>query len=251
MLRSLGCSDAEMEREIQETRERRYVHSAGDTPIHLTTFTMVQEYLTDHWYGMIGRITREAAPVASRMTGRVKQRETLHAMWYRDMTAIQVEANPRLLPHIGEAIVHFQMPGNVLLPSLQAQVPRWLSVAQTDLDEMVRGLIRVLEAALPDTRSAGALVMEVASAKGMRLGPLSARHVNAALRRLGGPGYGLIGEALLDRAGLGYLFRDAEQPSQWGRGDAMIGRVRGVLREWVGSQIDLRMGFPVIPEEPA
>ena len=251
MLRSLGFSDAEMDREMLETQERRYVHGAGDTPIHLTTYAMLQEYLTDHWYGMIGRLTRETSPIAARMTGRVKQRETLHAMWYRDMTALQLEANPRLLPHIGEAIVHFQMPGNVLLPSLQAQVPRWLSVAQTDLDEMVRGLVRVLESTLPDTRSAGALVMEVATAKGMRMGPFSAKQVNAALRRLGGPGYGLIGEALLDRAGLGYLFRDAAEPDSSGPGDAVVGRLRSVMRGWVGSQIDMRMGFPDIPEAPA
>lgn len=247
MLRSLGFSEAELDREMRETQERRYTHGAGDTPVHLTAYAMVQEYLTDHWHGLIAQLTRTTAPAASRMAGRVKQRETLHAIWYRDMTALQVEANPQLLPHIAEAIVHFQMPGTVLLPELEAQVPRWLTAAEVDLDEMVRGLIRLIESALPDTRSAGALLMEVAAAKGMRLGPLPAAQVNAALRRLGGPGYGLIGEALLERAGLGYLYRQGDRPGKWGQGDGPAGRLRALLREWVASQIDLRMGFPAMP----
>ena len=251
MLHSLGFSDSELEQEIEETRARPYEHSAGDTPAHLTAYAMVQEYLTDHWHGLISRLTHEAAPVASRMAARVKQRETLHAMWYRDMTALQVEANPALLAHVAEAIVHFKMPGAVLLPELEANVPHWMSASQVDLDELVRGLIRLVESALPDTRSAGALLMEVASGKGMRLGPLSAGQVNGALKRLGGPGYGLIGEALLERAGLGYLYRRAERPSQWGRGDAITGRLRAMLRDWVASQIDLRMGIPAIPESSA
>jgi len=248
MLRSLGFSDAEMDREMRETQEQIYVHGAGDTPAHITAYAMIQEYLTDHWHGLIGTLTREAAPVASKMASRVKQRETLHAMWYRDMTAMQVEADPSLLSHVAEAVVHFHMPGKIILPELEEHVPHLLSVARADLDELVRGLIRLVESLLPDTRSAGALLMEVASAKGMRFGPVSAGQVHAALGRLGGPGYGLIGEALLDRAGLSYLYRKSDTASRWGQGDPFTGRLRAMLREWVASQIDLRLGFPVMPD---
>ena len=179
----------------------------------------------------------------------MKQRETLHAIWYRDMTAVQVEANPQLLPHMAEAIAHFHMPGKVLLPELEAQVPHWLTASRADLDELVRGLIRMIESALPDTRSAGALLMEVAAAKRMRLGPLGAAQVNAALGRLGGPGYGLIGEALLERAGLGYLYRGSGRDGERTGVPRPTERLRALLRGWVASQIDLRMGFPAMPEQ--
>lgn len=248
MLRSLGFSDAELDREMRETQERRYVHGAGDTPTHITAYAMIQEYLTDHWHGLIGSLTRQAAPVASRMASRVKQRETLHAIWYRDMTAMQVEANPVLLSHVAEAVVHFHMPGKIILPELEEHVPHWLRVTRADLDELVRGLVRLVESTLPDTRAAGGLLMQVAAANGMRLGPLTAGQVHAALGRLGSPGYGLIGEALLDRVGLSYLYRRSRQTTRWGVGDALTGRLRALLREWLAAQIDLRMGFPALPD---
>ena len=56
------------------------------------------------------------------------------------------------------------------------------------------------------------MAMMLAAERDVKLGPLKASQVSAALNRLGGAGYGLIGEALLERVGLGYMFKTGRPP---------------------------------------
>ena len=77
ILMNLGFSEGELDREIKETQEREFVHYGGDTPVHVTTFGMVQEYLTDNWHGLIARLLKRASPQAAYMANRIKRRETL------------------------------------------------------------------------------------------------------------------------------------------------------------------------------
>ena len=90
MLNSLGFSDEELEREMREIREKHYDHCCGSSPVELTTYGIIQEYLTDRWHGLISKLLKERAPYASHCVNLVKRRETLHMMWYRDMTAVQI-----------------------------------------------------------------------------------------------------------------------------------------------------------------
>ncbi|MBF6599382.1 MAG: hypothetical protein IVW36_02595 [Dehalococcoidia bacterium] len=244
MLLSMGLSDAELDREIRDVRQANYIHDGGDTPVHVTTFGIVQEYLTDNWHGLIAGLLRKAAPEAAYMATRVKRRETLHTVWYRDMVALQVEANPLLLPHVAEALLGFQMPGNQLAPQWQSQVSRWMPYMGADFERIARDLVRLLHTALGDAATTGRLLVELAAAKGFRVGPVSPRVLQAAANRLGGPGFGLLGEALLERVGLAYMFR---QPA--GATDrafrpygGVYERVRAMLRSWVSQQIDFRLG---------
>lgn len=151
MLLTLGYSEAELDAEIVETQEREYVHRSGDTPVHITTFAMIQEYLTDNWHGLIADILKTSSPAASHIANRIKQRETLHTIWYRDITALQVEANPHLLQHVGEALVGFRMPGQELLPALQNRVPGWLPSMNANFDRMTKDLVRHIHGALGDS----------------------------------------------------------------------------------------------------
>ena len=100
MLLDLGFSCEELDREIKDTQEKQYLHTGARTPVNITTFGMIQEYLTDSYHGLIAGMLRKSAPEAAHMVFRVKRRETLHAAWYRDMTAIQVESNPRFVEDI-------------------------------------------------------------------------------------------------------------------------------------------------------
>ena len=242
MFLDLGYSDADLDHEIRETREREYLHESGDTPLHITTFGMIQEYLTDNWHGLIGSLLRDSAPEAAQITNRVKQRETLHTLWYRDMTALQLEAEPGMIGHVSEALVRFQMPGQVLLPDLQDRVPGWLPKMGADFDRMTRDLIRLIHEALGGSvRNSGELLLAIAAEKGMRVGPLDPRLVRTALGRLGGPSFGLVGEALLLKAGLGHLYSDpldGVAPVH-----RRVERIRSVLREWIADRIEIEVGY--------
>jgi hypothetical protein len=91
---------------------------------------------------------------------------------------------------------------------------------------------------------AGAMIIEIAAEKGYKLGPISPRVVQTAINRLGGPGYGLLGEALLERVGLSYVFKAerGQQDSAYAPYTAAYERVRGLLRSWVAKQIDFKLG---------
>lgn len=241
MLERAGLSGDELDREIAETQGRTYVHHSGDTPIHITAFGMVQEYLTDHWHGRIARLMRESSPEAAAMANQIKRRETIHTIWYRDMTALQLEANPALLRHVAEAIGHFQMPGAVLLPRLQASVPRWMPALGTDFDRLTSDLLRHVHAVAGDTATAARLLLAIGEERGMRVGPLPAALVRRAFDRLGGPGYGLLGEAVLQSAGLGYLFASEQRVGGRRSERARVARMRALVRDWLAGQIDIRL----------
>ncbi len=240
MLMSAGIAEGELDREIADVRAKMLDYRSGDTPVHLTAYGMIQEYVTDNWHGLLGRSLRESVPAAAHLANRIKQRETLHTIWYRDMTALQVEANPRLLKHVAEAAAFFEMPGKSLVPHLEPNVPRWLDLLDNDFDRWAKEITRLLHQVCGDTKRSGELIVRVVEARGTKVGPLPPRLVRAVFDRLGPHGYGLLGEALLERAGLGYLFRDRRQ-TESGRAASLPSRLRGMVRRWVADQIDLGM----------
>jgi hypothetical protein len=243
ILMNMGFAEGELDREIRSVQEIDFIHRGGDTPLHVTTFGIVQEYLTDNWHGLIATILKQASPEASYMATRIKRRETLHTMWYRDMVALQIEANPRLLPIVAEALLAFEMPGNTLVPHLQSRVPDWMPRMNADFDHITKELVRIVQSTLRDVRQTGELIVEIAAARGYKLGPISPRVVRAAANRLGGPGYGLIGEALLERVGLSYVFEAERGPQDSALipYQGMYERARALLRSWVAQQIDFRL----------
>ena len=244
ILMNMGFDESELDREIRRTQEVEFTHRGGDTPVHVTTFGAVQEYLTDNWHGLIAGLLRSASPQAAYMATRIKRRETLHTVWYRDMTALQVEENPRLVEHVREAVMAFSMPGNQLVPDLQTQVSRWMPLMGADYERIARDLARHIYEVLGDTRRVGAMLMQMAAEKGFSVGPVSPQIIRTALDRLGGPGYGLLGEALLERVGLEYMFRPrgGAQDRAYALYHDRYERIRSMIRSWIAERIEFHLG---------
>jgi hypothetical protein len=243
ILLSMGFGEDELDRDIRHTQEIDFIHKGGDTPAHVTTFGVIQEYLTDNWHGLIADLLKKASPQAAYMATRIKRRETLHTVWYRDMTALQVEANPKLAQHVGEALLAFSMPGNQLVPELQAQVGKWMPLMGADFEQITKDMVRHFYEILGDTRRVGEMILRIAADKNISIGPISPAIVRTALDRLGGPGYGLIGEALLERVGLNYMFRREQgaQDSAFALYGGVYERVRSIARTWIAEQIDFNL----------
>ena len=244
MLMRLGFAEAELDQKVKQTQEKAFVHYGGDTPVHVTTFGMVQEYLTDHWHGLIARLLQQSAPHAAYMAQRIKRRETLHTVWYRDMTALQIEAEPSFVTYVAEELARFRMPGNSLVPELQRKADNWLPLMGADMDRVIKDLLRLLHQVLGTPRLLGRLVVHLAAEKGIRLGPLTSRDVEVAVNGLGGPGYGLVGEAVLEMGGLSYLYgpRPGATRGMVPMGTRLSGTLRALLRTWLAGQMALRMG---------
>lgn len=233
-LLSLGFSEEELDREIRETQERQFVHYGGDTPTNVCTFGMVQEYLTDHYHGLIAKLLKPAAPKLAAMTFHIKQRETLHMMWYRDMAAIQVAAVPEYVTQASYELAHFRLPGNSLIPQYQSRAVEWLPKMGADITQLTKDLIRHIYAIAGSPKQMGRLVYEITQMKDYGLGALKGSHVRWALDRGDGWGHQLVGEALLERLGLSFLFKDYVQ-------DDVRGRIRGAVRTWLAAKMPTQL----------
>ena len=132
----------------------------------------------------------------------VKRRETLHTVWYRDMTAVQVEENPEMLGMVADTIMTFQMPGTSLVPPLGTRALEWMGKTNTDFGKVARELVRNFSDVAGSVKRAGQLFVDLAAKRGMSVGPIPLSSARRALDRIGGPGYGLVGEAVLDKFGL-------------------------------------------------
>ena len=239
MLLCLGFSASELDRDIREVQDKLYAHTGGRTPVHITTYGLIQEYLTDNYHGLIARLLKPAAPQATAMVMHIKRRETLHTAWYRDMTAIQLESNPRFVEDVASEVCCFDMPGSSLVPELQDQGKRWQQLMGVNVDQVFRDLLRLMHDVLGNTRLTGEFVLKLAAEKNVPIGPLSARQVSKAIERLGGVGHGLIGEAVLEKAGLGYTFKRpaGKQDSAFRPYEGVQSRIRDLLRGWIRDHI--------------
>ncbi len=202
MLLSLGYSEEDLLGEMREVQERHYAHCCGFTPVELTAYGVIQEYLTDNWHGMISRILRTEAPYAARSVSSVKRRETLHTVWYREMTALQVEENPEMLGMVADTILTFQMPGTSLAPHLGSRALEWMGKVNMDFARVARDLVRNFHEVAGTTKRTGRLFVDLAARRNIRVGPVPLSGARRVLNLIGGPGYGLVGEAVLDRFGI-------------------------------------------------
>jgi len=241
MLQSLGYSEEELEQGMSEVKERHYEHCCGKTPVELSTYGVIQEYLTDNWHGILSKLMKDGAPYASHCANLVKRRETLHTLWYRDMTAVMVEENPELLSLVADTMVGFQMPGTKLVPQFGPRALDWMTRVNVDFDQIARDLVRNFTDAAGSIKRTGQLLIHMAVRRGYPIGPFPPRLVRGAMDRLGGPGYGLIGEAILDKVGLP-LPRQSEGKLDSGMRfySGAYERIRARMRKFIGERIDLR-----------
>ncbi|MDA0797566.1 MAG: hypothetical protein O2826_03045 [Chloroflexi bacterium] len=241
MLRTIGFTEEELDRQIRELQARVYEHCCGISPVELTTFGTVQEYLTDNWHGLLATLLKPAAPQASYFANLVKRRETLHTVWYRGMTAIQVEENPELIELVAKTLSTFQMPGTQLVPDCGPLALGWMQRLNVDFNHVAKELVRNFSESAGNVKRSGMLLVEMAVAREYPIGPFPARFVRGAMNRLGGAGYGLLGEAVLEKVGL-------PMPAKWvGKPDSGIrfhtGIYEGIrtkMRTFIVNKIDIR-----------
>ncbi len=234
ILLQLGHSQASIDARKREVLSRIHQHGKGYTNAHLTGFGMIQEYLTVHWYKQIYDILRPSNPEVADGVDLVKQREGLHTTWYRDMTAIQIEENPRLIRHVAEEAVRFQMPGTELVPDLQAKVDDWMKLMGADLSKIYKDLVRLHKHVSGTVANGGRLMVDIGALTGMPIkGPVDARHLKMVLDHapvVGDYGYALIGAGIMQKFGLG------EEPEYYG---GLLGPAKKAVVNLIASNVSI------------
>ena len=250
VLVAMGFDQEDLRERQRVAKEKEFDYGKGITPVGATTFGTIQEYLTDNWHGLTANMIEPSHPHTAFLIRRVKQRETLHMIWNRDMTSLQIEENPDLIYYSAETEASFEMPGNTLIPSVQKKTPELLVKMGASTSRIKRDLVKLAyemsSGTKPrDSQNAGRLVFEIATY--LNIEPRLAFHVlQFALNKfgsIGGFGYGVVGEALLQSV-------DSQAPYLKGNNSNeklnifqkgrlyLVGKVADVLSEKTASVFD-------------
>lgn len=236
MLLQMGNSQEKIDAKIKRAQNAKFTIGDNDTPVQASDFGMNQEKLTDHWYELIANVAEASgSPEAAKITRRVKQRETYHMVWYKDMTAVQVEDNPNLIEQVAETSAAFQLPGNEVAPYYQAKATDLIVRMGADIPRLKKDIYKLSAEAVGGAQkgeNVGMLILKIAEENGMHIaGPLKPEQIIKAFNAFPGgqAGYGLLGESLLEVAGIIHFSQESKNP---------VEQIRGVFRRWVGRQID-------------
>ena len=222
--------------EAKHTTDYKIHHEAGFSPIALTTYGMIQECITDYWY----ELQRNFFPKSSntnKVISKVKGREALHTVQFRDLTAFQLEADPSLLPEIIHSTINFSMPSNHIpvVQEIEAKTQEWLPKMDGDVTELLRRIIFHINGSLNDKTRLGQLLTEYASASENRFLALVPNHVlSSAISHLKG-GYGLVGEIILEQLGLSAS--EPDMPKDFN--ESLQFKIKSILKRWAIRRMDL------------
>lgn len=210
VLLGMGYSNEELERQAKETKQKVYEHYSGVTPVHLTMFGLLQEYLTDHWYRLTRPMLKNSSPQNAEEINQVRIRETLHRLWYQQLTAIQIEDNPRqFVPYIGSSLADFKLPGNYLteeLLQLQGSARAWIPKLGGEARDIEKFIVRhTFDALNENTDQLGQAILQYGTEKPNSL--LTKSIINSIWLASHLPGLGPVinrvsGQAIQERNGI-------------------------------------------------
>lgn len=239
VLISFGIDKYKIDREISEARESveyKAHHGSSLHPIALTTYGTIQECITDYWYELQRNFVPHLSNT-SKVINKVKAREALHTIQFREMTALQLEQDPSLMEEIIHTAVTFSMPSNhiPLVADLEAKTRYWIPRMNGRVLELLRRIVLNINHTLNDEQQLGQLLMTYASTSERRFFRLIPNHIiSTALGQVKG-GYGLVGQVALDQLGLSTVCIDPQSNFI----DQLTYRMRNVLKRWVTKRMQL------------
>lgn len=242
ILVDFGVDEKKLDVEIQVARESvdySTKHESGFHPIALTTYGMIQECVTDYWY----ELQRGFFPPTSntaKILSMVKGREALHTVQFRNLTSLQLESDPALLPEIINAATNFKMPSNhiPLVSELESKTKEWIPRMNGEVSELLRRIIMNLHSVLNDKDRLGKLLMEYASADDRKLiEKLPNSIVKQAMGSINGL-HGLVGEIVLEQLGLVAEETNTDQSLS----EKVIYRFKGIIKRWAVERMQME-GF--------
>ena len=251
ILVDFGIDKSELERQVQEAFDSvsyQEVHSSGYHPIELTTYGMIQECITDYWY----ELQRGFFPEESNTTkilSKVKGREALHTVQFRNLTAIQLESDPGLMKLIIHAISNFQMPSNhiPLVANIESKTQKWIPRMNGDITILLTRIIGNINAMLQDKAKLGELIVGYASSKEKRfLRYVPNVFVSKAIGNIRG-GHGLVGQIVLEHLGL--ESREGLSPMTFP--ELIEYRFRTILKRWVSEKMNIEGYLKDFSQVPA
>ncbi len=206
ILNQYGFSDEELQKEIDETRARKFDYGELHNPLQTAGFGTIQEELTANYHNLIADCLKPAAPEAAEAAYAVTRRERLHMAQYRDMAAAQLAQNPLMLGQLGWALADFRLPGNSIAPEYQKHAREWVPRLDPNkpqnIEKVKKEIFGAFYRIVKEPDIASMLLLDVAVKKDVKTSIVSPRQIqdflDGLLDRFGKNwGHQFFGEALL------------------------------------------------------
>lgn len=250
ILVDFGVNKSELEQQVQEAFESvsyQEVHNSGFHPVELTTYGMIQECITDYWYELQRGFFPEESNT-TRILSKVKGREALHTVQFRNLTAIQLESDPGLLKQIIHAISNFQMPSNhiPLVANIESKTQKWIPRMNGDITTLLARIIGNINVMLEDKAKLGELIVGYASSKEKEiLRYVPNIFVSKAIGNIRG-GHGLVGEIVLENLGL----ESREDLTPMTFTELIEFKFRTILKRWVADKMNIEGYLKDFSQQP-
>ena len=242
ILLTLGMDESSIDKEIARAKQSTDYssnHKSGLHPIELTTYGMIQECITDYWYGLQRGLLAENSN-SFRVISKVKGREALHTLQFTNLTAIQLEAEPELIENVIQATLNFQMPANEIptVKDIELKTQSWIPKMNGEVIDLLKKIVGNLYNALEDTDKIGKLFTMYASYSERRFIKLIPnRFVSYGIKNLR-QGYGIVGEIVLEQ--LGFNVGKSKSPNSLS--EEIEFRIKTVIKRWAKHRLYLE-GF--------
>ena len=242
VLTNFGVESRNLDIEINEARSEtayQHVHASGFHPIALTTYGTLQECITDYWY----ELQRDFFPPRSRTStilSKVKGREALHTVQFRDLTAIQLESDPYLIDEIIPAVINFKMPGNHIPPvkEIESRTQALLPRMGGEVTELLKRIINHMHVMLGDKDVLGKLLMKYASNSEKRfISSVPNSLISQCVGMIRG-GHGLVGEIVLEQFGLRANEKSVPKNVQ----EKLAYQLKSIVKRWIRDRMQVE-GF--------
>lgn len=242
ILIDFGVNQKDIEIEIGNAKssiDYQTKHSSGFHPIALTTYGMIQECITDYWY----ELQRGFFPPksnTSKVISKVKGREALHTVQFRDLTALQLEMDPTLIEHVLQAAVSFEMPSNHIpaVKHIEAKTREWIPHMNGSVAELLRRIINNINITLDDNDNFGKLILQYASKSEKQfVNFVPNRIITTAINNIRG-GSSIVGEIVLEQLGLTAY----EQQAPKSFTEEVQYKIKTIIKRWVMKRMNIE-GF--------
>ena len=161
-------------------------------------------------------------------------------MQFRNLTAIQIEAEPELIDNVIHATLNFQKPANEIAPikDIESKTQEWIPRMNGEVIGLLKRIVSNLSIALDDKDKLGKLFTRYASHSERRFIKFIPNSFLAqAIRRIR-PGYGIVGEIVLEQLGL--ISNESQVPKN--TIEEIEFRIKTAIKRWVKHRLYLE-GF--------
>ena len=242
ILVDFGLDQTLLEKEIKDARDQTDYflrHSSGFHPISLTTYGMIQECITDYWYELQrGFFPGESN--TSKVLSLIKGREALHTVQFRDLTAIQIENDPKLIEEVAFAVINFKMPANhiPIVKGIESKTQGWIPKMNGNTTELITRVIANIQQSLNDKAMLGRIILQYSSREDKKFfEAIPQNTLIYCLSKVKG-GYGLVGELILEQLG---LYGD-DSGGNISTIDNVRYRLKQPIKKWIQNRLEME-GF--------